>query len=222
MHEPDFWDAPPPPPHAFPPGPPGPPGSPGPPHVPPRSPDALRFAAGFAASAPAFPPHPPGPPGPEFGTVVHWETPPPRVRRGDVRAALLALLHEGPQNGYQMIQGIEERSRGVWRPSPGSVYPALQQLEDEGLVTADEPGGRRTYRLTEQGREQAARHADEAPWEEVARTVPADHHELRLLWAQLNEAFAHLVRTASDRQVEEAKKLIKQTRRSVFHILAED
>lgn len=215
MHEPDFWDAPPPPPHPH----PFPPGPPGPPHIPPGPPGPPGFAAKLTAPAPPFPPHAQGP---EFGTVVHWETPAPRVRRGDVRAALLALLHEGPQNGYQMIQGIEERSRGVWRPSPGSVYPALQQLEDEGLVTADEPGGRRTYRLTEQGREQAARHADEAPWEEVARTVPADHHELRLLWAQLNEAFAHLVRTASDRQVEEAKKLIRQTRRSVFHILAED
>ncbi|WP_188187646.1 PadR family transcriptional regulator [Nonomuraea sp. SYSU D8015] len=205
MQDPDFWDAtPPPPPPPFPPGPPGAPGGP----------------ATFAG--PPFAGSPPFPPGPGFGTVVHWDTPAPRVRRGDVRAALLALLHEGPQNGYQMIQGIEERSRGVWRPSPGSVYPALQQLEDEGLVTADESGGSRTYQLTEQGREQAARHAGEAPWEEVARTVPDAHHELRLLWAQLNDAFAHLVRTASDRQVEEAKKLIRQTRKSVFQILAED
>nr|SBO98882.1 Transcriptional regulator, PadR family [Nonomuraea gerenzanensis] len=165
----------------------------------------------FPGGAPLPPPH-----------FVHREQPAPRIRRGDVRAALLALLHEGPQNGYQMIQGIEERSRGVWRPSPGSVYPALQQLEDEGLVTGDESGGRRTYRLTEQGRAQAARHAEEAPWEEVARTVPDDHHELRLLWAQLNEAFGHLVRTGGDHQLAEAKKLIKQTRRSVFQILAED
>ncbi|TMR92066.1 PadR family transcriptional regulator [Nonomuraea basaltis] len=203
MQDPDFWDtAPPPPPRPFPPGPPGAPG----------------FSAKFAPAPPFGPP----PPGPEFGAGTHWETPSPRVRRGDVRAALLALLHEGPQNGYQMIQGIEERSRGVWRPSPGSVYPALQQLEDEGLVTADESGGSRTYSLTEQGREQAARHADEAPWEEVARTVPMDYHELRLLWAQLNEAFSHLVRSANERQVEEAKKLIKQTRKSVFQILAED
>jgi DNA-binding PadR family transcriptional regulator len=155
-------------------------------------------------------------------TTPYWETSAPRVRRGDVRAALLALLHEGPQNGYQMIQAVEERSLGVWRPSPGSVYPALQQLEDEGLVAADESGGSRTYHLTGRGREQAARHAEEAPWEGVARTVPTDYHELRLLWAQLNEAFSHLVRTADERQVEAAKKLIRQTRRSVFQILAED
>lgn len=197
MREPDFWDAPPPPPP--PPPPPFPPGPPG---------------------APPGPPFHGGPPPNRFG--VHWETSAPRIRRGDVRAALLALLHEGPQNGYQMIQGIEGRSRGVWRPSPGSVYPALQQLEDEGLVAADEAGGSRTYRLTEQGRGQAARHADDAPWEEVARTVPEDQHELRLLWAQLNEAFSHLVRTGGEQQLAEAKKLIRQTRKSVFQILAED
>jgi DNA-binding PadR family transcriptional regulator len=170
---------------------------------------------------PGAPPPPPPPPGP--GMVIPWEAHTPRVRRGDVRVALLSLLHEGPKNGYQMIQDIEGRSRGVWRPSPGSVYPALQQLEDEGLVSGDESGGSRAYLLTEQGREQALRHLEaEAPWDEVARSVPADRHELRLLWAQLNEAFAHLTRTASDQQVAEAKKLIKQTRKSVFQILAED
>ncbi|MDP4508230.1 PadR family transcriptional regulator [Nonomuraea turcica] len=208
MRDPDFWDAPPPPVPPTPPFPPGPPG-------PPPGPERLRRAA-FG------PDHPFAPPAPEFGAMIHWEAPAPRVRRGDVRAALLALLLEGPQNGYQMIQDIEQRSRGVWRPSPGSVYPALQQLEDEGLVTANESGGSRTYQLTERGREQAARRAEEAPWEEVARSVPADRHELRLLWAQLNEAFAHLVRTAGDRQVEEAKQLIKKTRKAVFQILAED
>jgi DNA-binding PadR family transcriptional regulator len=145
------------------------------------------------------------------------------VRRGDVRAALLSLLAEGPKNGYQMIQDIEARSRGVWRPSPGSVYPALQQLEDEGLVTGDESGGSRVYRLTGQGREHAARHlAGEAPWDEVARSVPEDRHELRLLWGQLHEAFLHLTHTANDRQVAAAKHLLRETRRSVFHILAED
>ncbi|MET7327612.1 PadR family transcriptional regulator [Nonomuraea sp. NPDC005650] len=201
MEEPDFWDAPPPyPPAPFPPGaPPGPPPGPG------------HFGPPFA----------PPPPGAHFGTVVHWETPAPRVRRGDVRAALLALLLEEPQNGYQMIQSIEERSRGVWRPSPGSVYPALQQLEDEGLVSSDESGGSRTYRLTEEGRRHAG-DTGEAPWDEVARTaVPPDHHELRLLWAQLNEAFSHLVRTADERQIAAAKELIKKTRKSMFQILAE-
>ncbi|SEK92009.1 PadR family transcriptional regulator [Nonomuraea pusilla] len=172
----------------------------------------------------------PSPPPPPFPPPVLPGPPPmpapweagPKVRRGDVRAALLALLAEGPRNGYQMILDIEERSRRVWRPSPGSVYPALQQLEDEGLVVGDESGSSRTYRLTERGREHVAERPDEAPWDEVARSVPEDRHELRLLWGQLSEAFVHLTRTANDRQVAEAKQLLKRTRRSVFQILAED
>src|SRR5215210_86537 len=69
----------------------------------------------------------------------------PRARRGDVRAALLVLLAEEPRNGYQLMQEIEERSDGVWRPSPGSVYPALQQLEDEGLVRVAPGEGRKAF-----------------------------------------------------------------------------
>ncbi|MEV0596315.1 PadR family transcriptional regulator [Nonomuraea cavernae] len=177
------------------------------------------FPHGSVVPPTPFPPVHPPPPLPPAG----WEGDAPRVRRGDVRAALLTLLAEEPKNGYQMIQDIEARSRGVWRPSPGSVYPALQQLEDEGLVTGDESGGTRTYRLTEQGRAQADRQLGaEAPWDEVARTIPEDRHELRLLWAQLNEAFTHLTRTANDQQVVAAKQLLRQTRRSVFQILAED
>ncbi|MFI6480683.1 PadR family transcriptional regulator [Nonomuraea sp. NPDC050663] len=147
----------------------------------------------------------------------------PNVRRGDVRAALLSLLAEEPKNGYQMIQDIAARSRGIWRPSPGSVYPALQQLEDEELVVAEEYGGSRTYRLTDKGRAEHQRRAGQsAPWDEVASTVPEDRHELRLLWGQLGEAFLHLTRSANDRQVAEAKELLRSTRRSMFKILAED
>src|SRR5262245_53641770 len=76
----------------------------------------------------------------------------PRARRGDVRAAALLLLAEGPLNGYQIMQEIEERSEGVWRPSPGSGYPALAQLEDEGLVRTERVGERRAYVLTDAGR----------------------------------------------------------------------
>jgi hypothetical protein len=91
----------------------------------------------------------------------------PKARRGDVRAAILAVLAEQPMNGYQIIQEIAERSGGVWKPSPGSIYPTLQQLEDEGLVTADAATGRRTFTLTDEGRAYVAEHADEvtAPWE---------------------------------------------------------
>jgi DNA-binding transcriptional ArsR family regulator len=78
-----------------------------------------------------------------------------RMGRGDVRAAVLGLLAEKPMHGYQIIQQIDERSGGSWKPSPGSVYPTLQLLADEGLIKAEESGGRKTYSLTEEGREVA-------------------------------------------------------------------
>jgi DNA-binding PadR family transcriptional regulator len=148
----------------------------------------------------------------------------PRVRRGDVRAAALSLLGEGPRNGYQIIQEIAERSQGIWRPSPGSVYPALQQLEDEGLVIAEESGGSRTYRLTGEGRGYVDERADElaAPWAEVARTLPEEMMELRLLWAQVNQVFGQLTQVATGQQIAAAKRLLRDTRRSIFRILAED
>ncbi|WP_248962740.1 PadR family transcriptional regulator [Sphaerisporangium perillae] len=158
-----------------------------------------------------------GPPGASHGP--HFA---PRVRRGEVRAALLSLLNEGSRNGYQMIQEIQHRSHGVWRPSPGSVYPALQQLEDEGLVTGEESGGSRTYALTDQGRRYVTTRSLGDPWSEVARTLPEDMMELRMLWGQLSEAFGQLTQVANPRQVAAARKLLKNTRRSVFAILADD
>src|SRR6187431_248923 len=90
----------------------------------------------------------------------------PRMGRGDVRAAVIALLAEKPMHGYQVIAEIEQRSGGAWKPSPGSVYPTLQLLADEGLITAAEDGGRKTYSLTPEGREVADAAADKsAPWE---------------------------------------------------------
>ncbi len=152
-----------------------------------RAARALRRAPfggpGFRARLPAGPGFPGGPEG--FG---HWREPRgmrgPRARRGDVRAAALALLAEQPMNGYQIIQEIGERSGGVWRPSPGSVYPALQQLEDEGLIRAEAgDGGRRAYQLTDEGREYAASHTDElrAPWDVVAGSAGGAAIEMRKL-----------------------------------------
>src|SRR5262245_42437501 len=100
----------------------------------------------------------------------------PRARRGDVRAAALLLLAEGPLNGYQIMQEIEKRSDGLWRPSPGSVYPALAQLEDEGLIRSEEVGDRRTYVLTDAGRAHVEERRDElgAPWEQMTGSVDDD------------------------------------------------
>src|SRR5262249_7747004 len=105
-----------------------------------------------------------------------WPGPPrfsrgPEGGRGDVRGAMLALLGEGPRNGYQIMSEIEERSGGAWRPSPGAVYPALAQLADEGLVEAEESGGRRTFSLTDDGRRYVEENPEmaRAAWESMAQ-----------------------------------------------------
>jgi DNA-binding PadR family transcriptional regulator len=143
-----------------------------------------------------------------------------RARRGDVRAAALALLAEEPVNGYQIIQEISERSGGVWRPSPGSVYPALQQLQDEGLIQA-EPGetGHRGYVLTDQGREYAAAHPDElrAPWDVVPGGAAI---EMRALMGQLGAAAFQVVSAGSDAQQAQARKILADSRKSLYQILA--
>ena len=101
-----------------------------------------------------------------------------RQRRGDVRAAVLVLLEEEPRNGYQLIQELTERSNEAWRPSPGSIYPVLQQLEDEGLIEATAEGSGRTYALTEAGRALVAEQREQLgkPWES-AEQEPAARSE---------------------------------------------
>jgi DNA-binding PadR family transcriptional regulator len=149
----------------------------------------------------------------------------PRVKRGDVRAAALALLADQPRNGYQIIQEIGERSGGLWRASPGSVYPALQQLEDEGLIQAETPdGGRRRYALTEEGRAYVAAHPEEvrAPWDVVAHSVSDDAIELRSLFGQVAMAAMQVVRVGTDAQVAQAHKILTDARRSLYRILAAD
>src|ERR1700754_305450 len=114
-----------------------------------------------------------GPPwtaGPPWAGGPPWVRRGPKARRGDIRAAILGVLADQPMNGYQMIQEIAERSGGAWKPSPGSIYPTLQQLEDEGLIRAEDDGGRRVFRLTSEGEEYVREHAAEvnAPWEAMS------------------------------------------------------
>jgi DNA-binding PadR family transcriptional regulator len=146
----------------------------------------------------------------------------PRARRGDVRAALLVLLAEEPRNGYGLMQEIEARSNGAWRPSPGSVYPALSQLEDEGLVRAQEAGGRKQFDLTDEGRAYVSEHADElgTPWEEVGGGEPIG--ELRTLVFSVGAAVMQVVQAGSADQIAEASKVLEETRRSLYRILAGD
>src|SRR5918995_85985 len=90
-----------------------------------------------------------------------------RVRRGDVRSAILALLDDRPMHGYEMITELDERTGGRWRPSAGSIYPTLQLLEDEGLVSAEEVEGKRVFSLTDSGREAVEERAEsKRPWED--------------------------------------------------------
>jgi DNA-binding PadR family transcriptional regulator len=147
----------------------------------------------------------------------------PRAKRGDVRAAALALLAEQPMNGYQIIEEIARRSGGVWRPSSGSVYPALQQLEDEGLIRADQSEGRRLFHLTEDGRTYVEEHRDElsAPWDAVADGMPDGLFELRDLIGQVAMAFTQVAHVGTEAQVAEAKQVLAETRRALYRILAE-
>lgn len=163
-----------------------------------------------------------GPFGPFFGGGPGFPRG-PRARRGDVRAAALLLLAEEPRNGYQIIQELAERSGGMWRPSPGSIYPALQQLEDEGLVRAQEQEGRRQYQLTDAGREYVAARAAEhdAPWDAFADSVQDDVIDLREGFKQVAIAFWQVSHAGSPAQLAEAQKVLAETRRALYRILAE-
>ena len=146
-----------------------------------------------------------------------------RMGRGDVRTAVLALLAEKPMHGYQIIREIEERSGGSWKPSPGSVYPTLQLLTDEGLITALESDGRKTYSLTEAGR--AIIDADggkSAPWETSGARETNRPGALPKAGLDLAQAVAQVGRSGSPEQVKQAIEVLDEARRKLFSILAQD
>jgi DNA-binding PadR family transcriptional regulator len=164
-----------------------------------------------------------GPWGPMGGPGGPWGGRGPRARRGDVRAALLTLLAEEPRNGYQLMQEIEHRSEGVWRPSPGSVYPALQQLEDEGLVRAEETDGRKLFHLTEAGQAAAAETSGEGtPWDAVSESVDSDVWELFNVARQVGMAIFQIAQAGTAEQNAAAREVLNNARRSLYGILAED
>ncbi|HJZ28589.1 MAG TPA: PadR family transcriptional regulator [Streptosporangiaceae bacterium] len=150
----------------------------------------------------------------------------PRVRRGDVRAAILDLLGEGQAwNGYQIIQEIGERTQGVWRPSAGSVYPALQQLEDEGLIAAAAgEDRRRNYTLTDEGRAYVQAHADQlkASWDAVTGSVDDAAVQMHNLARQVAMATVQVAQAGSPAQVQQASKILADTRKALYRILAAD
>jgi DNA-binding PadR family transcriptional regulator len=146
-----------------------------------------------------------------------------RARRGDVRAAILALLAERPMHGYEMIQELQERTRGVWRPSPGSVYPALQLLEDEGLIRGQEANGKRLYELSDAGRADLERRGQErAPWETVADGVSPGQRQLRDAIGQITAAAQQVAWAGTEAQTARAVEALVEARRRLYTILAED
>jgi len=137
------------------------------------------------------------------------------------------MLREEPMNGYQLITQITERSGGAWRPSPGSVYPTISQLEDEGLVESDEERGRRTLRLTEAGRRYVEENADElasvwTPFGASRRSQPgSEYSALKPEIGQVMSAVWQIVTTGSEQQRRDAIGILIETRRKLYGLLAE-
>jgi DNA-binding PadR family transcriptional regulator len=142
-----------------------------------------------------------------------------------VRSAILALLTEGPRHGYQIIQDIAERSGGQWRPSPGSVYPALSALQDEGLVDDEKVDGRRIFALTAAGHEHVESRRDELAGvfdAFGAESEPEDVTDLRQLLVGVGGAAVQVLSTGTPEQVAAARKVLLATRRDLYRLLAED
>lgn len=146
-----------------------------------------------------------------------------RTSRGDIRAAVLALLAEQPRHGYEIIQEIAERSGGAWRPSPGSVYPTISQLEDEGLALVEKTDGRRVVSLTEAGTAWVAEHQAEldAVWEQVDAEADTEAGELWEQLGQLHAAAQQVMAAGSPEQVTAATAALTEARKTIYRLLAE-
>jgi DNA-binding PadR family transcriptional regulator len=158
------------------------------------------------------------------GPLGHGFGPFGRAKRGNVRAAILAVLAEEPMHGYQIMQQLQERSGGMWRFSPGSVYPTLQLLEDQGLVKSDEVEGKRVFSLTDEGRteaEQLKQRGGAAPWD---TSFGADDPRLKVRQAfvQLIGAFKQIASSGTPEQMERAIEIITEARKKIYAILAEE
>ena len=148
---------------------------------------------------------------------------PTRMGRGDVRAAVIALLAEQPMHGYQIIREIEERSGGSWKLSPGSVYPTLQLLADEGLIQAEESNGRKVYSLTDLGQAEAEAAGEKpAPWASSGPRESSGPGALAKAGMDLAQAAASVGRIGTSEQVKQAVDVLDEARRRLYSILAQD
>jgi DNA-binding PadR family transcriptional regulator len=193
-----------------------------PPHV--REAFGPWARGGFGEFPPGWGPGGPGGPGGPRGRG-HGRGPGGRGgrrgRRGDVRAAILALLAEQPRHGYEIIGEIGERSGGFWKPSPGSIYPTLQLLADEGLVTSTEDNGKRLFELTGEGRAAAEGQDAVPPWEHIAHDVDPNEVNLRKAGGTLFAAAIQVSQAGSPGQKARAVEVLNEARRALYGILGE-
>ena len=182
----------------------------------------------FGGWQPPFPPPPPGhgpgpgPFGPGFGRGHdrgHGRG--GRGRRGNVRAALLALLTERPMHGYEMIKELDSRTGGIWKPSPGSVYPTLQLLEDEGLIVSEESGVRKRFTLTDAGQKEATTAAANAPWNEFSEESVSTGHDTREAVFGIMNALRQIGMEGTSEQWQRAVTVLTETKRKLYGILAD-
>jgi DNA-binding PadR family transcriptional regulator len=147
-----------------------------------------------------------------------------RRSRGDVRAAILLLLEEQPRNGYGLMQEVEQRSSGEWRPSSGSVYPALAQLEDEGLIAPADAEQGKAFGLTDAGREYVAEHRERlgVPWDAATEGMPEGLQELRRAGGQLGMATMQVAQAGDPQLIASARQVLDDARRALYRLLAGD
>ncbi|GID95356.1 PadR family transcriptional regulator [Amorphoplanes digitatis] len=180
---------------------------------------------------PGFPFGPGGPGGPGgFGGFAGFGAGGPgghghrrggRGSRPNVRPALLALLLERPMHGYEMIQELERRTGGIWRPSPGSVYPTLQLLEDEGLIEAEVTGGRKRFTLTEAGRAEATAAAENPPWNQFSNDTMSQVQDFRDAAIGIMDALRQVGFNGTPEQRQRALEILNETKRKLYAVLAD-
>ena len=145
------------------------------------------------------------------------------MRRGEVRTALLIALLDGPGHGYELIQLLETKTEGRWRPSPGSVYPSLQMLADEGMATASDIDGKRVYEITDEGRTAAEEHIATKGYPWVAMDEGrGDQRGLMSAMKDLAVAAKMVGMSGSPEDIERASVILNKARKDLYGILAED
>ena len=156
---------------------------------------------------------------PSFRDIFGQARQGPAIRRGEIRPLILSVLRQKPMHGYEVIQELEAQSGGRWRPSAGSVYPTLQLLADEGLVTSQEVDGRRTYTLTEAGTKAAAETGGRSPWTESEDDAQPDVMRLAM---QLAGAVVQVQKMGSPRAKAEATRILSDARKQMYRLLSDD